>query len=886
MPSDKKDDVAREIHAHLELDTEERIAEGASEEDARDAARRAFGNVTRITEDAATVWSSRWTEHARQDLRYAIRTFSIAPGFTLLAVLTLALGIGANAAIFTVVNAVLLRPLPFPGSDRVVRIVENRPPGDASGTRRRVLGLTASDLASFASQATTLSHAGTQIPTIRTLTGRGESVRLIGVRLSPALMSMSGTPPLLGHLFAPQDGNPGAEPVVILSHASWQRYFDADPNVVGQRVTLDGTAHTVIGVMGRGFAFLDPRDQFWMPMPTTGPMAQQRLPVTAQLKADVPVAAALAEVNAILGRPRSDAAGRQTDSSRFDIVRLADLVAAPVRAPLLMLSAAVGLVLLIACVNVAHLLLARSSSRRREMAVRFALGASRGRLIRQTLAESTLLALVGGVAGLTLAYGGVALLRALASSLPRRDLAPGIELPRLEEIALDPRVFALALAVSAIAGLAFGLIPAMRQSRHGLADTLRQGHVAWSGFSLRGSQRAQGALVAAEIAMATTLCVGAALLIQSLFRLSHVDPGYDPRHVLTFQISAPPGRSDGDLRDAAERLAERMQRLPGVRAVGYGESLPMTQVSRRFAPLRRTSAIARPPRPDMAITPDNPDAQFVSQDFVTAMGIQVVGGRSFEAGDRAGAPPVMLVNETLAKSGVLGEQPIGRQVYAVGPVPWTIVGVVEDIRQSSLSEAPAPQVFVNFRQVPEDEGIAGVGLYFCVRTAGDPSVLASDIRAIVAQVAPPLMIEDIAPMESLVSNSLSQPRLYAVLLGIFAGLALVLGAIGIYGVMAYSVARRAPEIGIRVALGAGRARVLRLVLAESLAATLIGLVAGLGGAAVLTRYLDQLLFGLTPRDPATFIGIALLFGSVATIAALVPARRALGVNPSMMLRLD
>jgi putative ABC transport system permease protein len=886
MPSDKEDDVAREIRAHLELEAEEQIADGTSAEEARYAAHRAFGNVTRIREDAATVWGSHWAEHARQDLRYALRTFAKTPGFTILAVLTLALGIGANAAIFTVVNAVLLRPLPFPDSDRVVRIFENVPPEGGGGPRRRVLGLTSSELAAFASQTNTMSHVGAYIPTIRTLTGRGEPVRLIGARLSPSLMSLAGAP-LLGRAFAAHEDAPGADPVVILSHASWQQYFGGDPNIIGQQVTLDGTAHRVIGVMHPGFALLDPQDQFWMPMPTSGATARQRLPVTARLKDGVLPGAAQAEVSALVPRLRVDKSGAPPVSSRFDVVRLVDLVVAPVRTPLLMLAGAVGLVLLIACANVGNLLLARGSSRRREIAVRVALGAGRGRLIRQAITESTLLAIVGGVAGLGLALGGVALLRTLATSLPRRDLGPGVGLPRLGEIAVDPSVLTLTLAASVITGIVFGLIPTIRLSHVQITDALHQGASEQSGFNLLGRQRMQGVLIVAEIAMATTLCVGAGLLIQSLVRLSRVNPGYDPSHVLTLQVSLPPNRPDAASRAAAEEITERIRRLPGIRAVGYAESLPMTRVSRRTVALRVTPEETTAQKPAVGtITPDHPDAQFVSQGFLTAMGIPVVAGRMFDSSDRAGNVPVMIVNRALAKSGLLGADPIGAQIYALGSQPWTIVGIVEDIRQSSLSESPTAQIFIDYRQVPKEEAIAGIGLYFSIRTAGDPADLASGIRALVSQVDPQTMVENIAPMEAVVSNSLSRPRLYAVLLGIFAGVAIVLATIGIYGVMAYAVTQRTREIGIRVALGAGRARIMGLVLRQSAAVTVVGIVSGLGGAAALTKSLDQLLFGLTAQDPATFIGVALFFASVSMMAAFVPARRATRVDPLTALRLD
>ena len=894
MPNDrdKDDELAREIRAHLELEAEERVADGAAPDEARYAARRAFGNVGRIREDARAVWRPSWMEHLQQDLRYAARTLARSPGFTFVAVLTLALGIGANTAIFTVVNAVLVRPLPFPGSDRVVRLFEYLPAPASGGAPRRGSALTLSEIPVFAAQTTTLSHVGAHLPAIRTLTGRPQPVRVIGARTSPALLSMMASPPLLGRVFESHEDAPGAGAVVILSYATWQQYFDADPNIVGRPVEMDNTTYTVVGVMRRQFSFFDPRDQFWIPLLTGGPQAQQRLPVTARLKDGVSADAALAELRAIVPRLRGDsgsrASGQAGESARFEVERLVDLVVAPVKAPLVAITAAVGLVLLIACVNVANLLLARGSARQREMAVRLALGAGRGRLIRQVLTESLLLAGVGGVAGLMLALGGIGLFRSLAASLPRRDLPPGLGLPRVEEVAIDGSVFAFTVIAAVLTGVIFGLLPAIRQSGPQPADTLRQGTAsAASGFNPGRGNRVQGVLVIAEIAMAMTLLVGGGLLIQSFVRMSQVNPGYDPEDVLTFQISLPPGRPDAHLRTVADSLVERMQSQPHVRAIGYAESLPMTMVSRRLERLRTTPGIQGPRRPPGGpITPDNPDTRFVSRDFLAAMGTPLIAGRTFDDNDRAGRPQVMLINRTLAGSALMGGNPIGRQFYALGSNPWEIVGIVENVPQGSLTEAPAPQIFIDYRQIPETERHAGIGMYFSIRTDGEPASVAAALRSIVPQVDPQAMLENVAPMIQLVSHSMSRQRLFTVLLGIFAAVAVALAATGIYGVMTYAVTQRTREIGIRMALGAGRLRVMRLVLGQSLAVTLAGILLGLAGAAALTRYLDSLLFGLTARDPATFAGVGVLFAMIATAAALLPARRATRVDPVVALRFE
>jgi putative ABC transport system permease protein len=818
-----------------------------------------------------------------QDLRYAFRTLRRQPGFAAVAILTMALGIGANTAIFTVVLAVLLRPLPFVDSDRVVRIVEHLPPSDGSAAPRRTSPLALSEIAPLRSQTTTLSHLGTHIPTIRTVTNRDQPFRLVGSRVSPDLLSMIGAPPLLGRIFERGEDAPGADAVVVLSHATWRRHFSGAVDIVGQSIDLDGRPHTVVGVMSNGMSFPDPRDEFWLPFTVAGPMMRQRLPLTARLKDGVSSAAAAEEVAALLPRLRSSA----PSDSRFELVPLKDLVVSPVKSPLLVLTAAVSLVLLIACVNVASLLLARTTVRHREFAVRLALGAGRGRLIRQALTESLLLGILGGIAGVGLAFGGIRVLHSVAATPSRRDLPPGIGLPRLDEVSVDLSVLAFTVVTSILTGLVFGLLPALRQSRSQPGAALRDAATtALAGFNPFRRHRTLATLVAAEIAIATVLFVGGALLIRSFLKLSAVNAGFDPRGVLTFSIAVPPDRSDDDLRQIAQATVDRLQVLPGIDAVGYAETLPMTRVGRRFVQLATSPApLRRLPAPG-AIPPDMPDARLVSRNFLRSMGIPVVAGRGFEEGDRDGAPRVLLINRTLAASGFLGQDPIGKRFYALGPEPWEIVGIVEDVRQASLDQAAGPEIYIDYRQIPAGESMVGVGLYFGVRAGSDTSALRSSIRGVIHQIDSHVMVENFAPMEHLVSSSLGRPRLYAVLLGIFASVAIVLAAIGIYGVMSYVVAQRTREIGVRVALGAGQRQVLTLVMTQSVAITMAGLALGLGGAGALSRYLDQMLFGLSPLDPATFAAVACLFAAIALGAAFVPAVRATRVDPLVALRMQ
>ncbi len=887
---DQDDDLAREIRTHLELDAEERVADGATPDAARAAAHRAFGNVTRIREDARAVGRRAWVEQAAQDLRYAVRSFARAKAFTIVALITIALGIGATSAIFTVVNAVLLRPLPFPESDRLVRLFEDLPPTGQAGARR-VPALTASEISTFRSQSRTLSDLGASIPTIRTLTGRDEPVRLVGARVTPSLLGTIGSRPVLGRWFNEQDDSTGAEPVVILSHAVWQRYFSGDANVLGQRSILDGTAHTIVGVMPREFGFPDPRDEFWMPLPRSSPLARQRLPLMARLRPDATHMSAAAELNALVprlrGAPAAETDGADLSTSRFAVVGARDVVVRPVVQPLVILTVAVGVVLLIACGNVASLLLARGTSRRRELALRLALGASRARLIRQALTESVALALAGGAVGAVLAFAGVHLLRAVAATLARRDLPTGVVLPRLDEVSIDGAMFGFTFAVSVVTGLVFGVWPAFRQSRAHAIDALRPAGPEPTGLRVLRGRSPQGLLVIAEVAMATTLFVGGALLIRSFVNLSNVNPGYDPRNVLTFQVALPPDRPSRDLMRLARVLVERIQALPSVQATGYAESLPMTRVSRRFTPLSTMPMPPAPPRPpQMPVTPENPDTQLVSRDFLSAMGVRLVSGRTFAAGDEASSQKVLLINRTLATSGALGDQPIGQQVYTLGNEPWQVIGIVDDVRQTGLADAPPPQIFIDYRQVSDDEAMTGIGLYFSVRTQPGPGPDISTLRSIVRTVDSSLLIENVAPMERLVAATVTRPRFYAVFLGLFAAVAVALSAAGIYALVAYAVEQRTREIGIRMALGASRRRVVGLVLGQSLAFTAVGILLGLAGAAALTRYLRHLLFGLTPLDVETFVAVAVAFATLAALAALVPARRAATVDPMVSLRFD
>jgi predicted permease len=825
-----------------------------------------------------------WLEDLRRDVPYGLRSFARAPGFTIVAVLTLALGIGANTAIFSVVDAVLLRPLPYAyDSDRLVRLMAHLPNAESpNGAPRRVtVGFTAAEVHELRSRTRVLSHVAIVGPTLMGLSGREEAARLQGARVSASAFPLLGTRPFLGRPILPADEEPGRDDVILLGHAAWQRYFGGDAAIVGRTLTLETVLgprmqrqYSVIGVMPPEFAFPSSQTQFWMPpfVSTSGQGAGFRGQMLGRLAPDVTIQAAAGELTPIVRAIR-----QHGPDVRYELVREQDELVSPVRPALLVLMGAVGFVLLIACVNVANLQLARTMARGRELAVRTALGAGRSRLVRQALTESVMLAALGGLAGIAFAMGGVRLLRRLASTLTRMDLGGGAAFPRIEEIGIDVSVLAFAAGASLVTGVLFGLAPAVRQAGADPIDALRNATSRASGAG-RGSLR--GALVVAQIAMALVLLVGAALLMRSFANLSSIDPGYDAGNVLTFQVALPAGTySDARLKSFAETVVGRLQSIPGVRAAAYANQLPMVQLRDTAGGLWRTPDAARRPAPGGA------DARLVSRDYFDVMGIRVVAGRGFHEGDREGQPRVLLINETLARRGFQNENPVGLQVY-VGrdPVPWEIVGVVGDVRQFGLDREPEPQFFADLRQWSGTGLLFPVGAYYAVRVDREPDAVLPALRAIVRGLNAQAALFNVARMETLVATTISRPRMYTVLLFIFAAVGVALAAIGIYGVMAYVVTQRTAEIGIRMALGAQRAEVLSLILRQGLMLTAAGIVAGLVGAAALTRYLEGMLFGVTAFDRTTFAAATLVLALVAMVASYMPARRATRVDPLLAIR--
>ena len=848
-------EVTREIAAHLALLEDEYRRRGLSPDEARLAARRAMGSVAQAKDLHRDARTFAWIDDARRDVAHGVRSLRRTPGFTVVAVLTLALGIGATTAVFSVISAVLLRPLPYPNADRLVQLFAL---DTERGLPRGARAIPPGDFEVLRAPSRSVSHVAGYIQTSATLTGQGDAVRLAGVQITASVFPMLGVAPLLGRPFDASEESPGAD-VVVLSYRAWQRYFNGDSAIVGRVAAFDGRGRTIVGVMPEGFAFPDAHVQYWVPYVRQDPNANSFLSLATVARLRDGVAPPVAEDEINVTMRAADARIR----GRFEAVGMQDELVASVRPALLILAGAVGLVLLIACVNVANLLLARTAAREHEIAVRRAVGASPGRLFRQLLTESALLSTIGAVAGTALAIGAIGLLRTLATSLPRRDLGPGVSLPRLDEIGIDVTVLVFTVAVALLTGIVCGLLPAVRHARAREADRLRE-RVA--------SPRVRGALVVAEIAMAMVLLVGGGLLIRSFIKLSTQELGYDSTRVVTFQ--ATPRQSRGPAARAfADQLVTRIEALPGVSAAGYANNLPLVQQS--FG--RDVSSQPydhRPPRAPF------PGLHAVSPRLIQALGVRIVEGRTFSNGEAARREA--LVTQAFARSGFFDGPAIGRQIYS-GETSWEVVGVLEDIKQFRLDQRGGSEFYiVDF--VPAPPGLGGT--YFAVRTDADPAAIATSVRSVVRQLDEAATVDNIATMDQIVSNAMSRPRLYAVLLGIFAAVAMVLAAIGIYGVLSYLVAHRAREIGIRMALGAQRFRVVALVLRQTAVLTVVGVVVGVIGAAALSRYLEGLLFGLTPLDVTTFVAVVVMFAAVAMLAAYVPARRATRVNPLVALRAE
>lgn len=801
-----------------------------------------------------------------QDFRYGVRLMFKRPGFTAVVIIVLALGIGANTAIFSVVNSVLLRPLNYPDSDRIMTLWEDHTRRDGPAQE----WTSPTGFQDWKDQNTVFENIAAVNDWRPTLTESGEPEMLSGALVSSGAFSVVGIKPILGRDFTDTDDKAGAERVAIISYGLWQRRFNGDQSVIGRNVRLSGDSFTIIGVMPAGLQFpIVNNAEIWRTIHPTWDDRCQRgcatIRVLARLKAGVTIERAQTEMSAIAGRIEQQFPETNKNVGAL-VVPLRDFIVSDTRQAMLVLLFAVGFVLLIACANVANLMLAKAATREREIAIRSAMGASRWQIVRQLLTESTLQALIGGALGVILAYWMV---DSLISISPDGT-------PRLDEVRIDNRVLLFSFGISALTGLLCGMIPALQSAKPDLNQALRDSG-AGNKSSARGGRMRSG-LVIAEIAIALTLLIGAGLLMRSFVLLQSIDPGFKPANILTARIGLPTSAYPERQQVASfyNQLHERLKALPGVQAVSFNTTVPMTGTN-----ADASFVIEGRPAPP----PDQQPAAWVNivnHDYFRTMSIRLISGRLFDDNDRENSQRTIVISQTMAQRFWPNENPVGKRIGFGGQAPqWReIIGVVADVRHFGLSSDARPTVYFSDRQQ------AARFMTLVLRTNGDPLNLVDSVRSQVQALDNNLAISNVQSLEQIVSNSIAVPRFVMLLFGSFAAVAMLLAGLGIYGVMAYSVAQRTQEIGIRLALGAQSRDVLRMVLTQGMTLAVIGIALGLAASFGLTRLMSNLLFGISPTDPLTFAVITVLLTTIAWLACLIPAMRATKVDPMIALRYE
>ncbi len=879
-------DFEDEIRAHLNLETDRLVQEGHSPAEARVLARKRFGNVGASQDQFHEARRVSRLEDLLKDVRYAARILRKAPAFTILAIMTLALGIGANTAIFSVINGVVLKPLPYPKPEQLVFITSQFP----------TLGfdqfwVDPVEYLEFRERNRSFQEVGAYVTSAVNMGAGGTPQRVTAAVATSTLFGALGVRPRVGRTFTPDETLPNAPRTVVLSSELWKSALGSDPAILGKELEIDGVKRTVIGVMPAGFDIHDQGVRIWLPLPLDPAERTQGrgghfLYMVGRLKAGVTLPNARAALKTLLGQwPAMDGTSptlkpgqpgfvhtpnNMTHPLRFDDLQT-DMIGG-VRRALWVLQAAVALVLLIACANMANLLLIRAEGRHKELAVRSALGAGRGRLMRQFMTESVLLSVAGGIAGVLLANWGVKSLLA----------ANGGSIPRASAVGIDPVVMGFTLLLAVGTGLLFGLAPVLHLTAPGVGLALRDAGSRTTATSAR--HRVRRGLVVTEIALAMMLVVGAGLLVRSFWNLMRVDAGFDRTHLTTFGVVLPSAAYADSTRRVAffSDLDLRLAAIPGVQGVAAMSGLP----PRRQVNANDTDMEGYVPAPN-GFPPNVDYYQYVTPDYASTMGIKVVEGRGFEPTDVAGAPPVALINQTLARVFYQNQSPIGRRIRPSGNTVWcTIVGVLKDVKQGGVDQKTGTELYFSYPQTPETQGYAPRSMNVVLRATLPASALASSIRRAVSGLDPALPIVSLRSMDDVFSDSVSRPRFLAQLLGVFASVALMLAAIGTYGVLAYTVAERRREIGIRMALGAMAQGVVGMVLREGMSLAVVGVAVGVAGALALTRVASTLLFGVKAADPLTFIAVAGFMLVVALLACAVPARRATRVDPLVALRQD
>ena len=869
-------ELEEELQSHLQMAAQDRTDRGQAPEQARVAARRELGNVALITEVTREMWGWASFERLVQDLRYGLRMLAKSPGFSAVAILTLALGIGANTALFSVVNGVLFNPLPYPHPEQLVWLAESKP-NFSSGS------ISWPNFKDWQKENRTFSGMGLYRSYSFNLTGLGEAEQLQARLLTSDFLNVIGVKPLLGRTFTPGEDAIGATPTVIISEGLWRRKLNSSPEAIGQSLDLTGRSYTIIGVLPASFDFSGGFRGVDLYVPAgqwENPFLSRRdaglgFHGVGRLKPGVGIEQARADLARISSALTAAYPDTNTGIGAF-LRPLKQTLVGSVRVLLLVLLAAVGFVLLIACVNVANLMLARAAARRREFAIRTALGAGQARLVRQLLTESLLLALIGGALGLLLAgWGTQAALRVLADGLPRAS-----------EVRLDARALVFTLVISLGCGIFFGMAPAFKTGARNLQDTLKEG-----GRGASGSRHgAQGILVVVEMALALLLLVSAGLMVRSLSALWHVDPGFDTHNVLTFGVALPPSMRNAGatgIRAALRAVDQQLKAVPGVKAVSLSwAAVPLASDD------EDTFWIEGRPKPETDNDLSWALSYVVEEDYLKVMGIPLERGRFFTAQDNENSPHVVVVDDVFARKYFPDQDPIGQHIFLkIKGGRAEIVGVVPHVKQWGLDsddkESLRAELYFPYMQLP-DEAMrlswngTGVMLRF------DPRAVAIEesLRAAIKGISGEYVMSKTQTMESIISDSLASQRFSMAVLTIFAALALALASVGIYGVISYLVGQRTQEIGIRIALGANRSDVLRMVLGDGMKMTLIGVAIGIAAAAGLTRLMASLLFGVSARDPLTFLCVAALLTLVALVACYLPARRAMRVDPMVVLRYE